>query len=552
MITKKKSENKAVFRKNKVKMGKKIFWLISGFAISISWYYAANMGITPVLALNLSIGEEGINARRLHKIPYNLLGRKIAIGQVEIGRPGKFGLDKAGSLNKAIAPKAVFFRDRPAVSEENLDNHAIQVAGVMIGEDKKLRGVAPKANLYSSAVGSFAIGGQAQECLASQHVALQNSGDLRAINFSFGESLERDERDEAKLDGKALLTECIDWSARVHDTLYVIAGNQGRGGIPIPTDHFNGITTAYSTKRQGKFSKVDFANLSSFPVGIGRSTIAREINSGDRRAVSLVAPGSQIELYDQNGKVEAISGTSFAAPHITASVALLQEYGDRNISHSLPNWSLDARRHEVMKAVLLNSADKIQDQGDGFLLGMERTVLSEKNKTWLDSDAYHNPRVPLDIEMGTGHLNVFRGYQQFSGGEYDPESDVPAIAWDYNQVKVGNYQDYYLDQPLQEGSYAAISLAWDRLVLLNDLNRNAQYDVGENFLDRGLNNLDLYLLPENEFSDLRNTCSSNSFEDSVEHIFCKIPKTGRYKIRVYYRHQLNNPIQSYGLAWWTK
>ena len=533
-------------------MGKKIFCLISVLSIGVSWHYVIATGISPVLALNFSIGEAGINARRLHELPYNLLGRKIAIGQVEIGRPGKFGLDKAGALNKAIAPKAVFFRDRQAVSEENVDNHAIMVAGVMIGEDKKLRGVAPEAKLYATAVGSFTEGGQAQECLASQHIALQNSGDLRAINFSFGESLERDERDNPKLDGKALLTECIDWSARVHDTLYVIAGNQGRGGIPIPTDNFNGITTAYSTKRQGKFIKVDFANLSAFPVGIGRSTIAREINSGERRAIGLVAPGSQIEVYNQKGKAEKISGTSFAAPHITASVALLQEYGDRNISQSLPNWSLEARRHEVMKVVLLNSADKIQDNGDGLLLGMERTILSEKNKIWLDSDAYHNPRVPLDIQMGTGHLNVFRSYQQFSGGQHSPEDNVPAIGWDYNQVNVGNYQDYYLEKPLEAGSYAAISLAWDRLVKLNDINRNDRYDIGETFLDRGLNNLDLYLLPENEDSDLRNICSSNSFEDSVEHIFCKIPETGRYKIRVYYRHQLNDSMQSYGIAWWTK
>ncbi|MDJ0903829.1 MAG: S8 family serine peptidase [Xenococcus sp. MO_188.B8] len=525
-------------------MSKKIFWLISTLVVA--------GGISPVLALNFSISEVGINARRLHELPYNLLGRKIAIGQVEIGRPGKFGLDKAGALNKAIAPKAVFFRDRPAVSEENVDNHAIMVAGVMISEDKRLRGVAPKAQLYSTAVGSFTEGGQAEECLASQHIALQNGGDLRAINFSFGESLDRDERDTPKLDGKALLTECIDWSARVHDTLYVIAGNQGRGGIPIPTDNFNGITTAYSTKRQEKFIKVDFANLSALPVGIGRSMIAREINHGERRAIGLVAPGSQIEVYNQKGQAEKISGTSFAAPHITASVALLQEHGDRNINQSLPNWSIEARRHEVMKAVLLNSADKIQDNGDGLLLGMERTVLSEKNQTWLDSDAYSNPRVPLDIQMGTGHLNVFRGYQQFSGGQHSPESNVPAIGWDYNQVEVGNYQDYYLEQPLEAGSYAAISLAWDRLVILNDRNRNNQYDIEETFLDRGLNNLDLYLLPENEDSDLRNTCSSNSFEDSVEHIFCQVPEAGRYKIRVYYRHQLNDSRQSYGIAWWTK
>ena len=106
------------------------------------------------------------------------------------------------------------------------------VAEVMIAQDKYLKGIAPQAKLYASAVGSLNEGGQPQECLASQHVAQQNSGDVRAINFSFGESLDRDERDEAKLDGKALLTYCIDWSAKHHDVLYIVAGNQGKGGIP--------------------------------------------------------------------------------------------------------------------------------------------------------------------------------------------------------------------------------------------------------------------------------------------------------------------------------
>ncbi len=44
---------------------------------------------------------------------------------------------------------------------------------------------------------------------------------------------------------------CVDWSSRVEDVLYVIAGNQGKGGIPMPTDHFNGITTAYTATREG-------------------------------------------------------------------------------------------------------------------------------------------------------------------------------------------------------------------------------------------------------------------------------------------------------------
>jgi hypothetical protein len=507
--------------------------------------------ITPALALNNSLSDGGINAIKLHQEPYNLLGRKISIGQVEIGRPGKYGIDKVNPIHTKTNPQAVFFRDEPAKSDSNVDNHAVMVAGVMISQDKLLKGVAPQAQLYSTAVGSLSNGGQAEECLASQHIAQQNGDDIRAINFSFGESLDRDERDDAKLDGKALLTKCIDWSARVHDTLYVIAGNQGTGGIPIPTDNFNGITTAYTTIRKNQFVKVDFANLSAFPVGIGRSAIKKEINFGDRRAISLLAPGSQITVYNQEGKTEKVSGTSFAAPHITASVALLQEYSDRKINQDFPNWTTDARRHEVMKAVLLNSADKIQDTGDGLLLGMERTTIGEKNTTWLESDAYVSPRIPLDMQMGTGHLNVFRAYQQLSSGQITPEQLAPLRGWDYGQVTANEYQDYYIEQPLKAGSYAAITLTWDRLVNLNDSNRDNQYNIGETFSDRGLNNLDLYLIAADESSNLRNTCSSISYEDSVEHIFCPIPATGRYKIRVQYHRQLNEPLQNYGLAWWT-
>ena len=516
--------------------------------LALGW----SMLAAPALALPESVGKKGVNALRLHQAPYNLLGRKIGIGQVEVGRPVKLGIDKAANNLKAISPRAVFFRDRLPQPDRNADDHASMVAGVMIARDKLLRGVAPQAKLYASAVGSLSDGGQPQECLASQHIARQNSGDIRAINFSFGESLERDERERAILDGKALLTSCVDWSARRHNVLYVVAGNQGTGGIPIPTDNFNGITTAYTSKRKGKFNKVDFANLSALPEGIGRSFIKQEINFGDRRAVSLLAPGSQISLYNQKGEIEKVSGTSFAAPHITGVVALLQEYGDRQLQQSQrTDWSLASRRHEVMKAVLLNSADKIADSGDGLLLDMERTISSEHNYNWLESDAYQSPRIPLDIQMGTGQINAWRAYQQFSAGQAVANQPIDPVGWHYGKVAANGYEEYYLQQPLAAGSYAAITLAWDRLVELNDFNRNRQYDVGETFRDRGLNNLDIYLLPVDEESNMRNVCSSSSPEDSVEHIFCQIPVTGRYKIRVYHRHQFNLPVQSYGLAWWT-
>lgn len=523
-------------------MTKKIFWVT--FCLTV-------LGLNlPVWSLDKSLSENGINALQLHRSPYNLLGRKISIGQVEIGRPGKLGLDKAATKQKGLSLAGSFFRNEIAKPNTNVDNHAVMVASIMISNDKKLPGIAPKAKLYSSAVGSLKKGGQPEECLAAQHIAMQNSDDVRAINFSFGESLERDTREEPKLDGNALLTQCIDWSARVHDTLYVIAGNQGSGGIPIPTDNYNGITTAYTAKREGVFKKLDFANLSAFPIGIGRNLIKKEINVGARRAISLLAPGSQIRVYDLDGKIEKVSGTSFAAPHITASVALLQEAGDRLLYQHKPLWTTDYRRHEVMKAILLNSADKIQDTGDGNLLGMTRTILNKKNQTWLESDAYSNPEIPLDIAMGAGHLNVMRAYQQLTSGQWTYQKIVPNMGWNYDTISANSFHDYIIDKPLKENSFVSITLAYDRLIKLEDTNNNKQYDLGEKFRDFGLNNLNIYLISL-DGNNSRNSCFSNSKVDSIEHIFCPIPQGGKYKIQVEFLDKINNNIQPYALAWHT-
>ncbi|MEM6521404.1 MAG: S8 family serine peptidase, partial [Cyanobacteria bacterium P01_C01_bin.70] len=372
----------------------------------------------PVLALSNSVGAGGIDALKLHSEPYFLTGNKIAIGQVEIGRPSQFGLDKVAGADLPIKVGRVFYLGQQAGPNQYVDGHAANVASVMISRDKTLTGVAPDAILYAAAVGPIrGRSGQPEECFASQQLALSNGGDLRAINFSFGESLSRDPRPDASLDGNALLTQCIDWSERVHDVLYVIAGNQGGGGIPIPTDNFNGINVAYSREVDGRFIKVDFANLSSEPDFRAPRSREPESNVGDRRSVNLVAPGSQIDVINPNGESRVVSGTSFAAPHVTATIALLQEWVDRQI-RSEAAWSLEARDPMVMKAVLLNSADKLADNGDGLLLGMTRTLYDESNQTWLESDAYRDQTRPLHADLGTGHLNASRALQQLQGGQW--------------------------------------------------------------------------------------------------------------------------------------
>ncbi|MEM1367893.1 MAG: S8 family serine peptidase [Cyanobacteria bacterium P01_H01_bin.15] len=502
------------------------------------------------IALSDSIGEAGINARKLHEAPHTLTGRKVVLGQLEIGRPGQFGVDKTAVGNPPLNLAGVFFRNLPALPNLHVDNHAAMVAAVMVSYDKKLPGVAPHARLFSSAVGTLSRSGQPEECLAAQHLAEQNNTQVRAINLSFGESLERDPREHASLDGNALLTQCLDWSAQHHNVLYVVAGNQGQGGIPIPTDQFNGITTAYTAKRQRQFTKVDFANLSAKPMGVGRRLIRREVNQGGRRGISLLAPGHKISVRKLNGQVAQVSGTSFAAPHVTGSIALLQEFSDRKLQTADPNWSLSARRHEVMKAILLNAAEKLQDTGDGRRLGMNRTILDKHNRTWLQSDAFQNSRIPLDIQMGAGQLEIYRALKQYQSGPLPPSEGLPARGWDYGTVDLERSQDYSLERPLLQDSFFVATLVWDRRVTLNDRNQNERYDLGETFKVGGLNDLNLYLLNTESQELSQAVCRSDSLVDNVEHLFCPIPQTGRYKLRVVYAQPAHELKQPYAIAWW--
>ena len=551
----------------------KSVWLIGWVLLGLSANIATSLTIW---GLDKSVDRQGIDARILQKPPYNLTGKDIFIGQVELSRPTRFAVDKISNkllqLDRAIVqPYEVFFRDHQAIPNKNIDDHSAQVAAVIISHHKIRRGVAPDAKLLSSAYSQRRQDGQPEACIAGQYVARQYNSTVRAINFSFGELLSEDPRPQPKLDGQALLTMCIDWLASNYNTLPIVAGNQGKGGIPIPTDLYNGFTVGFTHEVNGVYRQLDRGNLIDEPYldrngndkydfgevfgdlnKDGKWTAGIESPSNGRRSLALLAPGNNLKLPTLQSKFKNANGSSFAAPHVVGTIALLHEYANRQIASG--EWNIDARRHELIKAVLINSADKIEDRGDGKILGMSRTIIDAFGKTWLDSEAYVNRTVPLSQSLGAGQINAHRAFWQYQAGQQSPingSANVKAIGWDTNIVEVDKYQDYVFNENLEADSFISATLAWDRQVKLNDKNGNGLFDIGESFSDLGFNKVELYLMRSQDTDISQSIWSSVSQVDNLQHIFIKIPATGKYKLRVAFP-KTNFSNQRYGLAWWAK
>lgn len=569
--------------------------------LSLASYLSVLLFGTNSLASFDSNGPFGINSiglKTANGLPLNggAIGSMgpVAIGQVERFRTPDPDVDTNTALtNSSTNPAGVFFiKLGPPVSFTPTANaatdigpaapdlegqHALQVAGIMISTATDTpptvdtpTGVATSAHLYSAGYETSTTKGEST-AIAMQHIAAEISGvKVRAINFSAGFPLDSSET----TDGNTLLTSFVDWSAHQHDVLYVIAGSEVPSA-PIPDDNFNGITVAASAQATGVGV---FDRLATFNT-YGDDAV------GDRTSVDLMAPGQGISSTTRNNQRGVINGTSAAAPHVTATVALLQQYANERIQNA--GWNMnDSRRHEVIKAVLLNSADKIIDDGTftipgdsgpapkGTFLGMERTVLDlgadedgVNRRNWLQSDAYGDDAfsfpsayLPLDKQMGAGHLNAKRAVRQFAPGEHPSDgAPVPVIGWDYGHTSgLNDVNKYVLSQPLLGRTFISITMAWDRKVNFSDTNSNGKFDPNETFTpynnttppaDSVINDLDLYLIPlGGTIDDAIATSLSN--DSTIEHMFFRIPSTGQYEIWV---NQFDADIpggQDYAIAWW--
>jgi hypothetical protein len=373
--------------------------------------------------------------------------------------------------------------------------------------------------------------------LGLNRLALLNSGQVRAINMSFHG--EPDFIDAP--DGNSYMTQYIDLSARRHDVLYVVSWGNSDSLYTHrkPADNFNGITVASSEQvdEEGAYRQ--------FSVSFN----AFEDNTTDAQQMDILAPGVSIAAETWGGNIEFIYGSSFAAPTVVGTVAMLQQYGQIQRSPSVqnPKFDADSERHQVMKAVVLNSADKLSG-----VHGSARDVLNGSGEDWLESPAFASPFMSLDPEMGAGHLNAKRAVEQLLPGEYDPGT-IPKIGWDYHTIGgAGSSNEYFFESSV--GGYIAVTLAWDRQTEHSESCGAGTFCEGDQFftgnLDPTANTLDLLILPANSNNIEDAVATSLSYTDTVQHIFADIP-SGMYKFVVSNSNFTGlGEADTYALAWW--
>ncbi len=255
----------------------------------------------------------------------------------------------------------------------NGNNHATQVAGVMLSRHWDDRGFAPNAELFAAGRCGVTVGGNndMQILVDETQTALNWGAD--AVNMSYGDNIR-----SGDLNG---FDQAYDEFAMDYwRTLVTSAGNNGStschgapagGWVTSPGKGYNIITVgAYDDTK----STHSMWNCSSWN--------GPNSTNSDRVKPEIVAPGVFIRTTTGtgNGFFKA-SGTSFATPQVTATAGLMIE-----ANSTLTYWPEAIRAILVATARPVDGSDGTPPHADakaGFgRLDSERAVVGALNPLW--------------------------------------------------------------------------------------------------------------------------------------------------------------------------
>jgi hypothetical protein len=341
------------------------------------------------------------------------------------------------------------------------------------------------------------------------------------------------------------------------------AGNSGPGANTVggPGSGYNGITVGALTNTAENLTYNTVADFSSRGWSDAYNPQTDQVISNARATVDIVAPGDNLTLAlyggmtgghiagsdptagDDTFYAPGISGTSFSAPIVAGSAALMvsagKAYGIEEMIHPL-----------VVKATLMAGAS---------------TTLGWNNGQYLDGSVIRTSQA-LDLAAGAGALNLGTAYDIFIGNStllapsiyatdgnntlgisgFDGASGVARAGWDLGGLQ-GGANIYTLAETMAAGSQFSAVLTW-----------HAERGFGVDLMsaeDIALSNLSLELWFLDAILGDRMVGRSESPWGTTEHLRFSLTETGQYQMRVVWDGQNYNMAETpdlfteYGLAW---
>lgn len=487
----------------------------------------SDSGLEPSMDIGLFLGADrfynaGITGQ-------NTIGIIIEAGHVWSG-------------HQALGHVETFFdasEDFPGSQLGDFDWHATMTGHVVGGRGPlpQQRGIAFGANLESGAIatgwtsrGGFSI---TSESFADPYLA--SFGRVDVINSSWGFS------EPTGFNTYAALADAL---AREHPTTLSVAsaGNSGPSGNTV-----GGLAAGYNGISVGATAAANNYDTVAVFSSRGPNDYQDSFNGlvlGVRSAVDILAPGTDVlmafygglsggnrealpgsELVEGDDLYRVADGTSFSGPMVAGGALLLsstaQELG----------FLEEARDSRVIKAVLLNSADKLAgwNNGQNLIDGVVRTSQA------------------LDWSQGAGQMNLGTAWDQYVEGQTGLAGvgggPVAATGWDLGRLlDVGDSNSYVIEELLLAGWKLTATLAYFRNYEFEAATGDI-FDVGMPFLT-----LEVW---DGAFQTLY--AISESLYSGTQHLALTLPVDGEYAVRVSYEGRVFGfaETEEYGLAWAT-
>jgi hypothetical protein len=317
-------------------------------------------------------------------------------------------------------------------------------------------------------------------------------------------------------------------AASGYNNMSVAALDPSGGALDVPSQFSNGGPNDYSDPFH--FAAATRQVIDIAAPGRNFSTAYYGGETGGNSPVlggAANGPAGGPDFYTQN-----VSGTSFAAPTVAGGAALLYD-----AAHTLLAATPDARDARVMKAVLMNSADKTPGWNNGQVAQPNGGVVTTQG---------------LDNRVGAGRMNLDTAFDQFLSGTADVTGTgqgslgmVQRTGWDFGLVAQGTDNDYLIGATLLAGTKFNATLDWFR---------DRQTIGATSFRELSEDNLDLQLWEAVGGIATNLIAESKSTYNNSEHFSFNLPKTAQYLLRVHWTSELFDMVsdansEHYGLAW---